>query len=45
LKIGDKIDIVFEIDLNEWNGNRELQLTIVDLRKSSRVENTTRDLS
>ncbi|PIY93535.1 MAG: single-stranded-DNA-specific exonuclease RecJ [Candidatus Magasanikbacteria bacterium CG_4_10_14_0_8_um_filter_32_14] len=35
LKIGDKIDMVFEIDVNEWNGNRELQLTIVDLRKSS----------
>lgn len=34
LKPGDKIDIVFEIDVNEWNGNRELQLTIVDLRKS-----------
>jgi single-stranded-DNA-specific exonuclease len=32
LKPGDKIDIVFEIDVNEWNGNRELQLTIVDLR-------------
>ncbi len=34
LKPGDKIDIVFEIDVNEWNGNRELQLTIVDLKKS-----------
>lgn len=33
LKIGDKIDMVFEIDVNEWNGNRELQLTIVDLKK------------
>lgn len=32
LKPGDKIDMVFEIDVNEWNGNRELQLTIVDLR-------------
>ena len=35
LKKGDKIDIVFEVDINEWNGNRELQLTIVDLKKSS----------
>jgi single-stranded-DNA-specific exonuclease len=35
LKQGDKIDLVFEIDLNEWNGNRELQLMIVDLRLSS----------
>lgn len=33
LKQGDKIDAVFEIDINEWNGNRELQLTIVDLKK------------
>jgi single-stranded-DNA-specific exonuclease len=32
LKVGQKIDMVFEIDVNEWNGNRELQLTIVDLR-------------
>ncbi|MFH1838333.1 MAG: single-stranded-DNA-specific exonuclease RecJ [Candidatus Kuenenbacteria bacterium] len=29
--INDKIDVVFEIDINEWNGNRELQLKIVDL--------------
>lgn len=34
LKCGDKIDLVFEIDVNEWNGNRELQLTIVDLKKA-----------
>ncbi len=33
LAAGDKIDIVFEVDVNEWNGNRELQLTIVDLKK------------
>lgn len=33
LKKGEKIDMVFEIDVNEWNGNRELQMTIVDLRK------------
>ena len=33
LKAGDKIDLVFEVDVNEWNGNRELQLTIVDLKK------------
>jgi single-stranded-DNA-specific exonuclease len=34
LKEADTIDIVFEIGLNEWNGNRELQLSIVDLKKS-----------
>lgn len=33
LKPGDKIDMVFRVSVNEWNGNRELQLTVVDLRK------------
>jgi single-stranded-DNA-specific exonuclease len=33
LRAGDTIDMVFEVDVNEWNGNRELQLTIVDLKK------------
>lgn len=37
LKPGDKLDMVFEIGVNEWNGNRELQLTIVDLKKSESV--------
>ncbi|MFA6427011.1 MAG: single-stranded-DNA-specific exonuclease RecJ [Candidatus Magasanikbacteria bacterium] len=35
LKPGNKVDLVFEISVNEWNGTRELQLTIVDLRLSS----------
>ncbi|MFH1286678.1 MAG: single-stranded-DNA-specific exonuclease RecJ [Candidatus Magasanikbacteria bacterium] len=33
LKKGDTIDMVFEVGVNEWNGNRELQLLIVDLKK------------
>jgi single-stranded-DNA-specific exonuclease len=33
-KIGDKVDVVFEFLVNEWNGNRELQLKVVDLKKS-----------
>ncbi|MFA5047728.1 MAG: single-stranded-DNA-specific exonuclease RecJ [Patescibacteria group bacterium] len=36
LKSGDKIDIVFELGINEWNGNRELQLKIVDLKLSEK---------
>lgn len=31
---GSRIDIVFEVDVNEWNGRRELQLKIVDLKRS-----------
>lgn len=34
LKRGDKVDMVFEVDVNEWNGNRELQMKIVDLKMS-----------
>jgi len=34
LKQDDKIDMVFEVDVNEWNGNRELQLKIIDLKKN-----------
>ncbi len=33
LKSGDKIDLIYEIDENRWNGNREIQLKVIDLRK------------
>lgn len=32
LKRGDLIDVVVEIGVNEWNGNRDIELKIVDLR-------------
>lgn len=34
LKIGDQIDLVFELDINQWNGHQELQLKIIDLKLS-----------
>ncbi|MBU0598214.1 single-stranded-DNA-specific exonuclease RecJ [Patescibacteria group bacterium] len=34
LKIGDDIDIIFELSVNEWNGHRELQLKLVDIKIS-----------
>jgi single-stranded-DNA-specific exonuclease len=34
IKVRDKIDIVFELISNEWNGMKELQLKIIDLKKS-----------
>ncbi|OIP78894.1 MAG: hypothetical protein CO002_01500 [Candidatus Portnoybacteria bacterium CG_4_8_14_3_um_filter_44_10] len=33
LKINDKVDIVFEFLVNEWNGNRELELKIIDIKQ------------
>jgi len=35
LKPGDKIDIVFTVGVNQWNGSRELQLTIEDINKNT----------
>ncbi|MFC1615310.1 single-stranded-DNA-specific exonuclease RecJ [Patescibacteria group bacterium] len=37
LKVSDFIDVAGRIDVNEWNGNRELQMKIVDLRLSEKV--------
>ena len=34
ITVGDKVDAVFAVDRNEWNGNAELQLKVVDLRLS-----------
>lgn len=31
LTVGDKVDIAYTVDKNEWNGTRELQLKVVDL--------------
>lgn len=31
---GNSIDIVFELEANEWNGTRELQIKIKDIRKA-----------
>lgn len=33
LRPGDQLDILYEIDVNEWNGSRELQILIIDLKK------------
>ena len=30
LKIGAKMDLVYELGINEWNGNQELQFKIID---------------
>lgn len=32
LKLGVRVDVVCTIGVNEWNGNRELQMTVEDMR-------------
>lgn len=32
LKIGDKVDVVYTLEENSWNGNKKMQLKIKDLR-------------
>lgn len=32
--IGDLIDAAFDVDVNEWNGRRDIQCKLVDVRKS-----------
>ncbi|MDP3764208.1 MAG: single-stranded-DNA-specific exonuclease RecJ [bacterium] len=34
-KIGDTLDIVYELDINEWNGNKEIQLKLIDYNKQN----------
>jgi len=29
----DKVDVAYELDINEWNGNREIQLQVLDIQK------------
>lgn len=32
IRVGSKIDLIYTVDINEWNGNRELQLKVIDIR-------------
>lgn len=32
VKIGDSVDVVYEIGINQWNGSQEIQLKIEDLK-------------
>lgn len=34
LRWGDLVDVVFQLEINEWNGSRELQMNILDLKLS-----------
>ncbi len=33
IKINEKLDVAYRISVNEWNGNREIEFKIVDIKK------------
>ncbi len=33
IKTGDYLDIIFQLGINQWNGQQELQMKVVDLKK------------
>ncbi|HBR80238.1 MAG: Single-stranded-DNA-specific exonuclease RecJ [Candidatus Uhrbacteria bacterium GW2011_GWE2_45_35] len=42
LRIGTSLDVAYEIGVNEWNGDRELQLKVVDLKITASTTNLNR---
>ncbi|MBI3115465.1 MAG: single-stranded-DNA-specific exonuclease RecJ [Candidatus Kerfeldbacteria bacterium] len=38
LTVGDTIDVVYEVGVHEWNGNREIELKMIDARHSHEDE-------
>jgi len=36
LRWGDMADVVFQLEINQWNGNRELQMNIIDIKISKK---------
>ena len=37
LRLGGSVDILYTIDVNEWNGNRELQLRVMDIVSNEKI--------
>ncbi|PLX25580.1 single-stranded-DNA-specific exonuclease RecJ [Candidatus Parcubacteria bacterium] len=37
IEVGDKIDIVYNLSINQWNGNRTIQLIIKDIKKQDEL--------
>ena len=35
LHVGDRVDLVFQLEANEWQGRRSLQLNVQDLRRAT----------
>ena len=33
--IGFRIDVAYEVDINNWNGNKTIQLRLIDIRETS----------
>ena len=40
--VGDKVDVLFNLDINEWSGRRNAQLIIRDIKQSQALASTYR---
>lgn len=36
LRVGDHIDVAYEVEMNEWNGKKSLQFRVVDIKQTTR---------
>ncbi|MFA6097074.1 MAG: single-stranded-DNA-specific exonuclease RecJ [Candidatus Paceibacterota bacterium] len=36
IRWGDIVDVAFQLEINQWNGNRELQMNIIDIKISGK---------
>jgi hypothetical protein len=35
LQVGERVDLVFQLEANEWQGRQSLQLNVQDMRRAN----------
>jgi hypothetical protein len=39
LRVGDSLDLVFQLEINEWQGRQSLQMNVQDMRRAGSDQN------